>query len=77
MKLLSGAVLLVGAEQAYGHALLVQFPNQNSASSVLVPASLVLLVLGSLLMLWGLLTECRSSGRLTSVESTSAAGNSR
>ena len=77
MKLLSGVVLLVGAEQAYGHALLVQFPNQNSASSILIPGSLVFLVLGSILMLWGLLTECRSSERRTSVQSTSDAGNSR
>lgn len=63
MKLLSGAVLLVGAEQAYAHALLVQFPNQESAATVLVPASLVLSTLGSILMLWGLLTECRSLAR--------------
>ena len=63
MKLLSGAVLLVGAEQSYAHALLVQFPNQESASTVLVPASLVLSTLGSILMLWGLLTECRSPAR--------------
>jgi len=63
MKLLSGAVLLVGAEQAFAHALLVQFPNQESASSVLVPVSLVLLALGSILMIWGLLTESRSSAR--------------
>ncbi len=77
MKLLSGVVLLVGAEQAYGHALLVQFPNQNSASSILIPGSLVFLVLGSILMLWGLLTECRSSERRTSVQNISDAGNSQ
>lgn len=60
MKLLSGAVLLVGAEQAFANAQLVQFPNQDTASSVLIPVSLIMLVLGSLLMIWGLLTECRS-----------------
>ena len=30
MKLLTGAILLVGAEQAFAHSLLVQFPNQES-----------------------------------------------
>ncbi len=61
MKLITGAVLLLAAEQAYAHAQLVQFPNHESASAVLVPASLVLLVLGILMLIWGLLTEVRSS----------------
>lgn len=60
MKLLSGVILLVGAEHAYAHAQLVQFPNQDAASSVLIPASLILLLLGTCLTIWGLLTECRS-----------------
>jgi hypothetical protein len=60
MKLLSGAILLVGAEHAYAHAQLVQFPNQDAASSVLIPASFLLLLLGTCFMIWGLLTECRS-----------------
>lgn len=59
MKLVAGALLLLAAEQAYAHAHLVQFPHHDVASSVLVPASLVFLVLGSLLLLWGLLTETR------------------
>ena len=63
MRLLSGAILLVGAEQSFAHAQLIQFPNQDAASSVLIPASLVLLVLGSLLMIWGLLTDGRTESR--------------
>jgi len=59
MKLISGAILLLAAEQAFGHALLVQFPNHDLASRVLVPACMVLLVLGSLLLAWGILTEGR------------------
>jgi len=59
MKLLSGAVLLLSAEQAFAHALLVQFPNHYLASQVLMPASVVFLSLGALLLGWGLLTECR------------------
>ena len=63
MKLLTGAVLMLAAEQAYAHSQLVQFPNHESAAAVLVPASLVLLVLGILMFLWGLLTEARSSAK--------------
>ncbi len=63
IKLLSGAILLVGAEQAFAHAQLIQFPNQDAASSILIPASLVLLVLGSLLMIWGLLTDGHTDAR--------------
>ena len=61
MKLVSGAILLLIAEHAYSHSLLVQFPNNDHAATVLVPASAVALVLGALLMIWGLLTEARSA----------------
>jgi len=54
-------VLLLAAEQAYAHAQLVQFPNHESAAAVLVPASVVLLILGTVLMVWGLLTETKSA----------------
>ena len=63
MKLLSGVILLVGAEHAYAHAQLVQFPNQDAASSVLIPASFLLLILGTCLSIWGLVSECRSCRR--------------
>ncbi len=61
MKLLSGALLLLAAEQAYAHANLVQFPNQDSAARVLYPASLVFLTLGVLMTVWGLLSEVRTA----------------
>lgn len=61
MKILSGAIFLVGAEQAFAHAMLVQFPNQGTASTVLIPASVIMLGMGSLLMLWGLWSEIRMS----------------
>jgi hypothetical protein len=61
MKLVAGSVILLAAEQAYAHAQLIQFPNHESASNVLVPGSLALLVLGTLLVVWGLLTESRSA----------------
>ena len=70
MKILSGAILLVGAEQAFAHALLIQFPNQDTASRVLIPASVVMLCMGCLLIVWGLLAEVRQ-GRLRKTGSLS------
>ncbi len=61
MKLVSGAILFLAAEQSYAHAHLVQFPNHDVASRVLVPGSLVLLVLAIVMFVWGLLTEARSA----------------
>lgn len=60
MRLLAGVILIVGAEQAYAHAFLIQFPHQGSSSQVLLPASLVLLILGLILTLWGLWAEIKS-----------------
>lgn len=57
MKLVTGAILVLAAEQAYANANLVPFPNHLTAAAVLIPASLVLLTLGALLLIWGLLTE--------------------
>jgi hypothetical protein len=57
VRLLAGVVLIHAAEQAYAHAFLIQFPNQGTASQVLIPASGVLLALGILLAVWGLLPE--------------------
>ncbi|MBC7819078.1 MAG: hypothetical protein IAG10_19485 [Planctomycetaceae bacterium] len=64
MKLVTGAILFLAAEQAYAHAHLVQFPNHDVASRVLVPGSLVLLVLAVLMFVWGLLTEARSPNQI-------------
>lgn len=57
MKMVSGALLLLGAEQAYAHAILAQFPNQEAAARVLIPAAVAFLVLGCLLLAWGLVTR--------------------
>ena len=61
MKLLSGALLLLAAEQAYAHAKLLQFPNQDSAAQVLIPASVAFLVVGLVLCFWGLFSEMRTA----------------
>ncbi len=59
MRMLTGALLLLASEQAYAHANLVQFPNHLEARSVLIPASLLLLGLGTVLLVWGVWTEGR------------------
>ena len=64
MKLLSGTILLLAAEQAFAHAQFVQFPNHEDASAVLIPASVVFLILGSILWIWGLLNEVRSKSKV-------------
>ena len=61
MKMVSGSLMLLAAEQSYAHANLVQFPNQDSAYRVLVPGAVVFLALGVLLLAWGLLTEARTA----------------
>lgn len=63
MKLLAGAVFLLSAEQAYAHAHLVLFPNHETASQVLLPASVVLAVIGTLLVIWGLIAELKGTQR--------------
>ena len=63
MKLLSGTVLLLASEQAFAHAQLVQFPNHEEATAVLIPASAVFLILGSILVIWGLLSEVRGKSK--------------
>jgi hypothetical protein len=60
MKMVSGALLLLAAEQAFAHVQLVQFPNQEEAARVLAPASLLFLTVGSILLIWGIFTESRS-----------------
>jgi hypothetical protein len=61
MRMLTGALLLVGAEQAFAHAHLVQFPNHIEARTVLIPASAALLIAGVVMLIWGLLTENRKA----------------
>lgn len=63
MKLVTGAILVLAAEQAYAQAHLVPFPSHEHVATVLVPASLILLIFGTLLLLWGLVTEARVSNK--------------
>ena len=57
MRLVTGAILIAGAEQAFSHAHLIGFPHGVFASQVLLPVSLVLAVAGLGFLTWGLITE--------------------
>ena len=59
MRMLTGAILLLAAEQAFSHSFLIGFPHQATASEVLAPASLVLAALGLVFLVWGLVQDIR------------------
>ena len=61
MRLLCGGVFLVGAEQAYAHSLLITFPNQEAAARILIPASIGFAALGTVLAIWGLISEIKAA----------------
>jgi hypothetical protein len=57
MRMITGGLLIAGAEQAFAHALSIRFPHDAFARQVLLPASAVLLTVGVVFLLWGLVTE--------------------
>lgn len=61
MRMLTGAILLLTAEQAFAHAHLIGFPHELFAREVLYPASLLLGCCGGGVLVWGLLTDRPSS----------------
>lgn len=57
MRTISGALLLLTAEQAFAHAHSATFPNEPFVREVLLPTSGFLALAGLLLLVWGLFTE--------------------
>ena len=57
MRMITGAILILSAEQAFAHGHLVQFPNQIFVNEVLMPTSLVLAVFGVGFLIWGAIVE--------------------
>jgi len=55
--MITGAILIGAAEQAFAHAHSIGFPHAVFASQVLLPSSLVLAVIGVGFLVWGILTE--------------------
>lgn len=61
MRMISGALLLLAAEQAFAHAHQIGFPYQIFAREILLPSSLVLALAGIGFFIWGLFTESKTS----------------
>lgn len=59
MRMVTGAILLLAAEQAFAHAYLVGFPYQAFASEVLLPTASLLGIMGLAFLIWGIFTDCR------------------
>ena len=59
MRMVTGALLVAAAEQAFSHASLFGFPHRAFACEVLYPASAVLLILGVGSLVWEVVTERR------------------
>ncbi len=62
MKTVTGAILILSAEQAFAHSQMVPFPNQVFANEVLYPSSMVLAALGIGFLFWGVISESVSAG---------------
>lgn len=57
MRMITGAILLLAAVQAFSHAYLIGFPHQAFAGEILVPGSVVLVALGVCFLVWALIVE--------------------
>jgi hypothetical protein len=62
MRTITGAILLVGAEQAFAHAHLVSFPHEVLVRDILIPVSIALAVLGCGFLVWGAFSDRSISG---------------
>ena len=57
MRMLTGAILILAAEQAFAHAHLVNFPYDGLVRDVLIPGATVSAIVGLILLIWGLFSE--------------------
>jgi hypothetical protein len=60
MRMITGAVLILAAEQAFAHAHQIGFPHQVFAREILLPASVALMLVGVGLLVWGVVRERKS-----------------
>jgi hypothetical protein len=61
MRKITGAILILTAEQAFAHAHLVGFPHQIYVRGILLPCAAVLGAVGVMVLVWGLLSEWKST----------------
>lgn len=57
MRLVTGAILILAAEQAFAQAHLVGFPHDAYVRHVLIPASWVLTIGGIGFLIWGVIAD--------------------
>ena len=61
MRAITGAILILTAEQAFAHAHLVGFPHQVYVQSILLPSAAVLSAIGAVVLIWGIFSERKST----------------
>ncbi len=57
MRALTGAVLILAGEQAFSHALLIGFPYQSFAQTILLPVAALCGLTGVILLAWGCVAD--------------------
>jgi len=59
--MITGAILVLAAVQAFAHAYSAPFPNQIFVCEVLVPTSTVLAAFGAGFLIWGAISEKKAT----------------
>jgi hypothetical protein len=57
MRTLTGAILILAAEQAFSHSYLIAFPHQAFAQRILIPFSGATALLGLAFLVFGVFTD--------------------
>lgn len=61
MRMVTGAILILAGEQAFSHALLISFPHQIYAQSILMPFAATSILIGICLLALGFLGDRKPS----------------
>ena len=61
MRTITGAILILAAEQAFAHAHLVGWPHHVYVRTILIPTAAVLATVGVGVLIWGFLSERKSA----------------
>lgn len=59
MRTVTGAILILAAQQAFAQAHLVTFPHEVYVREIMIPASAVLLIFGVGFLIWGVISDRR------------------
>ncbi len=61
MRALTGAVLILAAEQAFSNAFLIGFPYHSFAQTILLPVAAVCGLTGVALLVWGFFADRKAT----------------